>query len=299
MNEELLHKYLNNEITEAELNELRTSDVYREYLKIAAHTSKMQAPPFQSEQVWQSLFEKTRKKPKVISLFNLKTVLKYAAVLVLIVTTFLYFNTSDATIAAGIAEKKSFSLPDNSEVVLNAGSKINYNNKSWNKNRILTLDGEAFFSVAQGEKFEVKTGQGVVSVLGTQFNVQSRESHFHVSCYEGLVKVSFNNQELQLSAGNSVIIENGNIIAQPAIHVSQPGWMVDESNFENSKVALVFDELRRQYNIQLKLENVDQNQRFTGAFTHTNLEAALQTICLPLQLTFTIQENGTVIVYGQ
>lgn len=299
MNEELLHKYLNNEITETELNQLKASDEYRNYIKIAEHSSKMKAPAFNKSQVWQSISEKTQKKTKLVPLFNFKSILKYAAVLVLIVTAFLYYNNLDSTVNTGIAEKKSFTLPDSSEVVLNADSEINFNKKSWNKSRTLSLEGEAFFKVAKGEQFDVKTAQGFVSVLGTQFNVQSREAHFHVICYEGSVRVSFNNKNIQLSAGNSVIIEEGKLVSQPKISVSQPGWMADESNFKNTKVALVFDELKRQYNIDLQLENVDVNERFTGAFTHTNLEAALQTICLPLQLTFNILENGTVKIYGQ
>lgn len=298
MNEKLLHKYLNNEITEDELEQLKTSDDFRDYLKISELTSQMQTPAFNKDNAWKMLSEKTKKQPKVISLFNYKSLLKYAAVLVLIVTGFLYVTNLDTSVSAAIAEKKSFTLPDQSEVVLNAGSEIEYHKNSWKKNRELTLDGEAYFKVAKGKKFDVKTNQGVVSVVGTEFNVQSRGAHFHVTCYEGKVAVAFNDNTLQLSAGDSVIIEEGEIVSQQKVSTLQPGWMFDESSFDNKPLQWVIEELQRQYTVSVSLENVDTNSRFTGAFTHTNLEAALKTICMPLGLKYTINQNGNITIYG-
>ncbi len=298
MNEELLHKYLNNEITEQELKQLMTSDEYRDYLQISDLTSQMQSPAFDKDMVWKQLSQKVKKEPKVISLFSGKNLLKYAAVLALIVTGFLYVTSLSTTLTAPIAEKKSFTLPDQSEVVLNAASKIKYSKKSWNQERTLALEGEAFFKVAKGKKFDVTTTQGIVSVLGTQFNVQSRDNHFHVTCYEGKVAVAFNNNNIQLSAGDSVIIEEGEIISQQNVSTLQPGWMLDESAFENKPLWWVIEELQRQYKVTVSLENIDRNTRFTGAFTHTNLDAALKTICMPMGLTYTINQNGNVLIYG-
>lgn len=298
MNDTLLHKYLNNEISPEELQQLKGSELYSDYLIIAEASKKMETPTYRDARVWQKIRETTEHKPQVISL-QWKNLLKYAAVAAVIISAFLYFNTGIQAVEAGIAEQKSFTLPDQSEVVLNADSKISFQGKKWNENRSLTLDGEAYFSVAKGKTFEVKTPQGTVTVLGTRFNVQSRDEHFHVMCYEGVVNVNFNKQNLQLTAGNSVIIETGNIVAQPLISVTQPGWMFQESTFENIKIRLVFEELKRQYNIKVTLNNVDENLRFTGAFTHKNLESALKTICLPLQLNYSFDFQGNVTIYGQ
>jgi transmembrane sensor len=298
MNDKLLHKYLNNEISPEELQQLKESEVYRDYLKIAEATKDLEAPVYQDERVWQKIRSATHNKPKVISL-QWKSLLKYAAVLAVIISALLFFNTGIETVEAGIAEQKSFTLPDQSEVVLNADSKISYNEKKWNKNRSLNLEGEAYFKVAKGKTFKVETPLGTVTVLGTRFNVQSRQNHFHVSCYEGIVTVNFDNINIQLTEGNSVIIEAGKVVAQPFISASQPGWMFQESTFENSNIRLVLDELKRQYNIQVNLNNVDETLRFTGAFTHNNLESALKTICLPLQLNYSVDDQGNVTIYGQ
>lgn len=299
MSEKLLHKFLNDEITEAELETLKASDVYRDYISIASHTAGLKTAGFDKERAWSALAEKKKaKEHKTVSLFNYRSLLKYAAVFVLLLAGYFYVTNLDTSVSAGLAEKKSFNLPDDSEVVLNAGSKIKYNKNSWNKERTLSLEGEAFFNVAKGKKFDVKTDQGVVSVLGTQFNVQSRNKHFHVSCYEGLVRVSFNGDVIQLPAGNSVIIEDGVIVSRQEISVAQPGWMFDESTFENMSLKNVIEEMERQYDVTITLNNVNEKVRFSGAFTHKDLEAALKTVCVPLQLNYTIGKERDITIYG-
>jgi len=50
------------------------------------------------------------------------------------------------------------------------------------------LFGKAYFDVDKGKTFTVKTDLGTVQVLGTRFDVESRDSIFKVVCYEGSVK---------------------------------------------------------------------------------------------------------------
>ena len=49
--------------------------------------------------------------------------------------------------------------------------------------------GEGFFSVQKGSRFKVVSQQGIVEVLGTQFNILSRKGTYEVACVEGKVKV--------------------------------------------------------------------------------------------------------------
>lgn len=302
MSETLLHKYLNNEISDNELDTLHTSDDYRDYLLIADKATQLQSPVFDKESVWESVSKRTKKPSKIISLTPYKRILQYAAVIAVLFVGYqlLFSDATTITQSSSRAEKLAFTLPDASEVMLNADSKITYSEKSWNNHRILNLDGEAYFNVTSGKVFDVETPQGTVRVLGTQFNVQSRNEHFHVSCYEGLVSVIFNEKEIKLPAGKSIIIEKNNIIAQPDITVSKPGWIANESTFTNSSLQFVIDELKRQYNIEVISENVNLSQKFTGAFTHTNLEAALTTICEPLRLNYKISPETTrVTIYAK
>ncbi len=80
------------------------------------------------------------------------------------------------TVTTVVAEPGQISkvlLPDNSEVWINSGSSVSYNNRFGLKNRNIQLNGEAFFKVTHNEDLPltVNTPEMRVTVLGTEFSV--------------------------------------------------------------------------------------------------------------------------------
>jgi len=291
----LLAKWLNKNITNEELTELKSSTEYATYIKIAEATSKLKTPSFNIDANFKAISSQIKLKDKVIRLKPMATFLKIAAVIAVLFTVYLFINSLDTTIETKIAEKQYFLLPDDSKVVLNANSTINYNKKDWKKSRELTLNGEAYFNVSKGKKFLVKTQLGIVNVLGTQFNVLARDDNFYIKCYEGLVSVSFNDTLIKLSAGKKLKIENGVLIKHFKNNTSSPGWIANESSFDNTTLAIVLKEFERQYPIKITTENINVNKRFSGSFTHNNLNLALKSVCDPLNLSFTINGEDVTI----
>lgn len=291
----LLAKWLNKNITNEELTELKSSSEYATYIKIAEATSKLKIPSFNIDANFKAISSQIKLKDKVIRLKPMATFLKIAAVIAVLFTVYLFINSLDTTIETKIAEKQYFLLPDDSKVVLNANSTINYNKKDWKKSRELTLNGEAYFNVSKGKKFLVITQLGIVNVLGTKFNVLARDDNFYIKCYEGLVSVSFNDTIIKLSAGKKLKIENGVLIKHYKNNTSSPGWIANESSFENTTLAIVLKEFERQYPIKITTENINVNKRFSGSFTHNNLNLALKSVCDPLNLSFTINGEDVTI----
>ena len=78
---------------------------------------------------------------------------------------------------------------------------------------------------------------------------------------------------------------------------TKPDWMQVESSFTNIALQEVIAELERQYNITIKATAVDTTQLFSGTFTHNNLNTALQSITIPLKISFKI-EGQTVTFYN-
>lgn len=295
----LLHKWLNNEATPEELEQLKTDPEYASYVQIAAASSGFELPNMDSEANFEAISNKIKPvhqlhKPNIFSV-----VWKVAAVFAVLLAGYYYISILDTSVKTEIAQTETFLLPDNSEVVLNAGSKITYNKKNWSNSRELSLDGEAYFKVTKGNKFSIKTVEGTVSVLGTQFNVSARDGLFAVACYEGLVSVAFNDTLLKVPAGSKIQIENGKLMINEATENPSPVWLADESNFENAPLSLVIKEVERQYPIKVTLEDIDSEKRFTGSFTHENLDLALKAICEPLQLNYKINKNGAVSIHAK
>lgn len=293
--EYFLHKWLNGTATAEELNLLKTSPEYASYIKIAEASSGLEAPAPNSDHNFKVISGKLDNKGKVRKLNSLSMLLKIAAVLVVVFAGYWYFNSLATTISTQIAEKQTFLLPDNSEVALNSNSTIVYNKGKWKSNRELKLLGEAYFKVTKGNTFSVNTPSGVVTVLGTQFNVFARNDLFYINCYEGLVSVSFSDTLIKLPAGFRLKVENGLIIANDSTMRKSPSWTANESSFDNALLTEVLQELERQYPITITAQFSNADRRFTGSFTHKDLNLALKSICDPLHLAYTIGEESVTI----
>ncbi|WP_400075303.1 FecR family protein [Winogradskyella sp. R77965] len=297
-NEYLIKKWLSDELSEAEEASFKAMDdaeLYEEIIQEAQHYSgEDHAKVVSFEEL-----DKHLTTEKNNSGTNWMTVaMRIAAVFVVGLALFTVFNQNNIqSFNTELAQTETITLPDNSIVNLNELSRLEYNASKWNQKRTIDLTGEAFFDVEKGKRFEVITEFGIVSVLGTEFNVISKDGMFKVSCYEGLVGVSYGNKEVKLPAGTEFTLETGDDDGvKNDITISEPNWLKNMSVFDNARLDAVLAELGKQYNVKVKhLSNTDTIINFTGAFEHNNLENALKSITQPLNLTFSI-ENDQVIL---
>ncbi|MET1260262.1 FecR domain-containing protein [Flagellimonas sp. DF-77] len=300
MQENYLAKWLNGELSEEELADFKKSDAYASYAKIRKASENLEAPDFDETQAWERLKgQRSTDTPKVVPLRPYRQFLRIAAVIaIMMIGSYFYMESLDDTYRTQLAERTQVLLPDASEVLLNADSKVSFSADNWENERRITLDGEAFFKVAKGKKFTVATTQGSVSVLGTQFNVENRDGFFEVTCYEGLVSVSFNGTEQRLPAGSSFVAVAGEIRHSDQVVAVNPSWMDDESSFKSIPLHYVFEELERQFDVKVKVENVDTDQLFTGTFSNSDLTLALESISTPSQIRYTL-EGENVLFYAE
>ncbi len=294
----ILHKYLNGEATTQEVEELKASPEYAWYVKIAQATSGFEVPKFDAEANFETIQMQKSKRIGKKGLGHISKLMRVAAVVAVLFTGYLYVSSLQTTMSTKLAGKEIFTLPDNSIVELNANSEIRYKKRNWNEIRHISLNGEAYFKVNKGSMFEVETAQGVVTVLGTKFNVFSRDTIFNIACFKGLVNVSFNDTIIKLRAGNKLKIENNKLVVHTITNSKEPTWLYDESSFENASLATVLNELQHHYPVKITSPNSIKNKRFTGSFTHKNIEFALQSICAPLRLGYTVNGNE-VIIYAK
>lgn len=291
-----LAKWLNNEMTEKEMSEFKASPDYAIYEKIKDSTALLKTPPFDESKLLSSILA-SKKEEKPVITFKSNWLYKIAAIL-LITLGLTYFLTSNPTQKqfAENGKKTTFHLPDNSEVVLNSGSEIEYKEKNWDENRLLQLSGEAYFKVAKGKRFEVNTDLGKVTVLGTQFNVKARDNRFDVVCYEGKVKVIYQDQEVIITKNQNVSFENGKQIKISEPTNNKPSWTNNEMEFNNDSFFTIIKEIERKYNINIINQAAKSNQFFTGKIPATNLTAALQIIASTYHLKTTKQNEKVYIL---
>ncbi len=300
MQENHLAKWLNNELTEAELTEFKKSEAYATYERIRSVSETMEAPNFDVEQALAAVQNRRAlQSTKVVQLHPFKKFLRVAAAIAVLITgSYFYLNTLGEKISTEYAENKEIVLPDNSEIFLNADSEISYDEKNWDRKRTIELQGEAFFKVAKGKRFTVETEAGTIAVLGTQFNVEGRKDFFEVTCYEGLVSVLFNGVETKLPAGNSLMAINGTLVDTMTPTTEAPSWINKESEFKSIPLRYVLDEFQRQHNIVVRTENVDLDQLYTGTFSNTDADLAMKSISVPSRIKFKFEGNK-VLFYAE
>ena len=300
MQENYLAKWLNNDLSEEELAVFKKSAEYASYEKLMKVSGTLEAPDFDTDKAFTDFKNNhLQKGVKVIKMNPMRKLWRVAAAIAVILgASYFYVSTLDESVSTQYAERSEVRLPDNSEIILNADSRITYSEKNWDKERSISLQGEAFFKVAKGQKFTVATNDGLVTVLGTQFNVENRKGFFEVSCYEGLVSVLFNGKESKLPAGNSFVAINGSVLKTESPANTTPSWMSNESTFKSIPLNYVLDEFERQYNIEVKTQNVNLEQLFTGSFSNTNINLALQSISTPSQIKYELEGNN-VLFYAE
>lgn len=290
-----LARWLSNELSENELQEFKASEYYNQYCKIIDTIDAAEFPEYNTAQNFTETIKKVEKlKKKTTSRKISLWIYAAAACLLLFASYFFFFQ--EVNHQTNYAEKTSILLPDNSTVNLNAGSKISYSKLNWQNKREIKLSGEAFFSVEKGKTFLVKTKESNVVVLGTKFTVKSRKNFYNVICYEGKVSVEIKNkQAIILEKGDALTLQN-NKIEIYSIDSNNIDSLLNESSFNNTSIIEVIAELERQFNIEINGKEHLKKASFTGRFLHKDLNLALKTVFVAMEIPYQLDTKGNVII---
>lgn len=252
-------------------------------------------------EVWAELESKISEKPagKSVSLFSNILKLSAAAVIAILLglsaITFLYTKTFESV----HGEKIVAELPDGSTVEMNSGSTLKYYPLKWRFQRKVQFQGEGFFKVAKGKKFEVVSENGKTQVLGTSFNIYARESDYRVTCFTGKVKVVSNsNESVLLEPNNHVELENGLLVMKTNYKTEKAvDWKMERFDFAGRTLSEVFREIERQFAVTIQFQNELKNRSFSSNFAKPgSVEEVLDYVCKSMQLKYIKQSENTFLV---
>jgi ferric-dicitrate binding protein FerR (iron transport regulator) len=237
--------------------------------------------------------------------------LRVAASIILIIGTTVIFyllNNRNPQLPVSLALNSNDSiithqLPDNTKVVLNRNSKINYAFNAKAKKREIILSGEAFIEVKHSADtlMIVKTDDVFIRDIGTSFNVkaypQSNTVEVFVETGEVLFYTSEQNSirlqkgetgtyDKKLKTFSKLIAEDPNIIAfKTKIFV-----------FNNTKLTDVIAALNNVYPETILLENPElANCTITVSFNDENIGSIVDIIAETLGLQTLSSDTGYII----
>lgn len=162
-------------------------------------------------------------------------------------------------------------LADGTNVWLNALSSITYPIAFQGNERVVRLNGEAYFEVAKNAKmlFKVITNNQTIEVLGTHFNVNgySNESLMNTTLIEGKVKVTTGKGTLELMPGQQSQVSNltGNIHLEKNANIAQVlAWRNGILAFHNAAITDITHQLERWFDFEVKVQGNFEERRFSG-----------------------------------
>ena len=206
-----------------------------------------------------------------------------------------------AEVIAPKGERTDVVLPDGSKVKLNAGSSLKFEAAFNSQQRMVSLEGEAFFQVKHDSShpFVVKASNLEVEVLGTSFNVNSYPGSKQVTTYleTGKVKISTPTGEaifLEPSQAVTYNNESGEIRKMNLESNYLVDWTKGLLTVKDETIEEFAKKLERRYNIKILFGNERvKNYHYTGSINDEDLTTVLDALKFASSLNY-IREGSVV-----
>ncbi len=225
------------------------------------------------------------KKRKIIRKISLS--LKYAAAILFVglLSVNVYNMLSDRkmetainTVEVPMGQRVSLTLSDGTKVWLNAGSIFTYPSGFADKNREVSLIGEAFFEVTHDKEkiFIVHSDLMHVKVKGTKFDMKAYpQEKASVTLTEGSVEVSSNDDGyrviLKPDEQVSYSEKDGWVLSENVHADLTQSWITGELYFADKPLVEIAKSLERRFGVQIRIQDsVIADDIYTCRFRETD-----------------------------
>ena len=181
-------------------------------------------------------------------------------------------------------------LPDGSKVWLNAASRLKYPTSFSGKERVVELQGEAYFEIVHNPsmpfKVSLSSAKGAmpahVEVLGTHFNIKAYpdEPATHTTLLEGSVKVHKGNAASLLRPGQQARWNDNTDISVTTADIEEViAWKNGLFKFDEATIGDVMRQLARWYDVEVVYINGIPRDLFQGEiYRNVNVSKVLKVL---------------------
>lgn len=226
-----------------------------------------------------------------------------AAAVTISALSFLFILDTDKTMSYETAygETRTLLLPDSSTVILNANSRIVFND-DWNKNatREVWLDGEAFFEVVHTrnhQPFQVKVGDGLaIEVLGTSFNVYHRKADTKVVLNTGKITLTYpdakEEKKIVMKPGELVEYKEDRIVKRKVDPTMYAAWTENKIILNQTSLREMIGMAKDNYGIEIEVESEKMlEQTVSGSMPIGDAESFVNHIAMAFHLKINRDNN--------
>lgn len=193
-------------------------------------------------------------------------------------------------------------LSDGTSVWLNSDSRLRYPPSFGSAERIVYLEGEAFFDVAkQAQPFRVVTRAQTVEVLGTQFNISAytNEAAVQTTLVGGKVQVinQHTKQSSFLTPGQQSTVTGDRTTVSDVDASLFTAWKEGYFAFPDVHIHQALNAIARWYDIDFEYQDDLSEHYFGGTISRfEDFQTLLQTIALTGSVKFEIQGRRVVVM---
>lgn len=202
-------------------------------------------------------------------------------------------------------------LPDGSRVWLNASSSLTYPTAFTGNDRVVEIDGEAYFEVAKNpaKPFKVKLKRSEpksdnhyeITVLGTHFNVMAYddETMLKTTLVEGSVHIAKGTASALLKPGEEANVNNSSekIKVTPADVEQATAWKNGMFLFNRTDIKSIMRQLSRWYDFEVKYDKSFENRNFSGMISrNTALSQVLKMLQMTKDVKFKIEGRTVTVI---
>ncbi len=255
------------------------------------------------EQTLQHIKTKSEK----IRIFNLRPLMRIAAVLVLAVgltfiTRHVVTSSMYMVVNTGNNERLETLLDDGTLITMNENTYIKYPKKIAGKARKVYLEGEAFFNVARDSlhPFIINTDKVYVKVLGTEFNVESYDNVREVIVTVQKGKVEFGMKKR--SANNSCVLTIGNegrfnkddntIQYVETSSVNQLAWKTKYLVFRDETLDNVIQKLEEVYLVEFNMDEMLTKRKLNAVYNNQPIDSIVEILESTLNINIHKTDNN-------
>lgn len=192
-------------------------------------------------------------------------------------------------------------LPDGSNVWLDAASSLRYPTKFSKNERKVELTGQAYFEIAKSKDkpFRVISNKQQVEVLGTHFNINAYKDQPETitTLLEGSVKVGLLNDKTSnlLRPGQQAkLIADRFELAQVDVEEAI-AWKNGYFVFPDEEVSSVLNKIARWYDVEVVCDNKLDGIKIGGTISRSkNLSEVLRVLQLTKKIKFKVEERRII-----
>ncbi len=309
-NIQLLEQFFNGTITKQEirylLEELKNVEFEKDWMK----EQWDETPEMMNKAVQKQIMDNI--KADILpthTTFRWKQWLIVAAAFLLVITTslsgyLLYEDQNkkqvgDMTVTVERGQKVALTLPDQSRVWVNSGSTLTYGSRFNKKERIIELNGEAYFEVAKNKKapFIVQSHGFSVEALGTAFDVKAYPDENQISTVliHGKVEVGDELNKINLSPNQKLLYNRVTKSLQKSDvtdGLTSADWRFNKLTFDSETFEDIASILERDYNVRFVFESQSlKKYRYSGSIGNTSLESLLQIFALTSPISYHMKDS--------